>query len=104
MSPSGIGTAGVGGATAACAWPVGLAARARFGSKHGSVYLIKPSSVQFHGWRPFVPRSSPVMIAHSVSTIVSLSLANLQKFVGSLILNSSNGRCRFSLCVSQCGQ
>jgi hypothetical protein len=63
------------------------------------VHAIKPSSVKSHGWRPFAPRSLQVLIAHSVSTIVSLSLASFQKFVGFSTMNSSNGRCLFSLCA-----
>ena len=68
------------------------------------MHAIKPSSVKSHGWRPFAPRSLQVLMAHSVSTIISLSLASFHKFVGVLILNSSNGRCLFSLCASQWGQ
>ena len=68
------------------------------------MHAIKPSSVNPYGSRPFVSRSSQVLMAHSVSTIKSLSLASFQKFSAFLTLNSSNGRCRFSLCASQCAQ
>ena len=71
---------------------------------HGSVQPLRPSSVSFHGCRSPVPRSSHVLIAQSASTFVSLSLASLKKFVGFSTFTSSNGRCLFALCASQCAQ
>ncbi|MCG3776742.1 MAG: hypothetical protein JW395_3604 [Nitrospira sp.] len=70
----------------------------------GSVQALRPSSVNFHGCRSPVPRSSLVLIAHSASTFVSLLLASLQKFVGFSTLISSNGRCLLALCALQCAQ